>query len=98
MVHANTTRKFNSSKQRFAMKGGNTMSWTHLHQKICAMANNQASPKELSEVIAKNDDFAAMVVSQAGCGKTYAIEKNTIIQAILLLGVDRLCELAFRMV
>lgn len=98
MTQTNTVRKYQPAKSRFATKAkANTISWNFLNQKIVALAKNQASPKELSSVIAGHNEFAEYVVRFAGLKNSYQIDNDTIIRALLLIGTDRLCELAMKM-
>ena len=98
MTQTNTVRKYQPTKSRFTVKTRtNTVSWAFLNHKIVSLTKNQASPKELSNVIAKHNEFAEYIVRYAGLKSSSQINEETIIRALLMIGTDRLYDLALKM-
>ncbi|MDH5692959.1 MAG: hypothetical protein OEZ47_07655 [Gammaproteobacteria bacterium] len=69
--------------------------WNELSGKIYELVTENASAKDLCEVICADSEFCQRVVGLAGCKRDAKIASDTVIHAILLLGMERLCDIAF---
>ena len=65
-----------------------------LCQKINQLALTGASAKELGNVISTDREFSTHVVRLAGCKENRTANNDTITRSIVLLGMERVCELA----